>query len=233
MTTNLLLSAVALGIIAVIGGCSKPAVPPIAQATPEPTPEPTPTPKPIAVVATPAPATPEPVPATPVPNYFAPEGVYFLMVKKSITTDDGITGVRPGTRLQKQADGSFTTDAGQTLQAAAHEVTNDLRVAQHIVGADAAASAALRQQMDARAIAEQQNRAETLRNAPAPVTASTVLTPRGTAARFAPPPAQPAGYQNPLSGGSYDGNRDKIYYDSAGTPFWKDAQGRKRYDIKK
>lgn len=133
---------------AILAGCSKPAAPaPLAQATPEPTPEPTPKPRPVAVVATPPPATPEPVPATPEPNYFAPEGVYFLTVKKSVETSDGITGLRPGTRVEKQPDGSYKADGGLVVQAAAHEVTNDLRVAQHILASDAAASAALKAQM--------------------------------------------------------------------------------------
>lgn len=141
------LTALMIAVATLLAACSKPVSPaPIAQATPEPTPIPTPPPTPVAIVATPPPATPIPVPATPEPNYFAPEGIYFLVTKKSVETSDGITGLRPGTRVLKQEDGSYKTDDGVSVQAAPHEVTNDLRIAQQLVSNDAAASAALRQQ---------------------------------------------------------------------------------------
>ncbi len=113
------------------------------------------------VASTPAPetpppprATPTPPPiveaATPPPNYFAPPGVYFLVTKASIITENGITGLRPGTRLQQTSPTEYTDAAGHKLVLAANQVTNDLRIAQQVFGADVAAQNSLRQMQNAR-----------------------------------------------------------------------------------
>ena len=122
----------------------------------EPAPE-----TPDVVASTPAPAlppppraTPAPPPvveaATPAPNYFAPPGVYFLVTKASIETANGITGLRPGTRLQQTGPTDYTDAEGHKLVLAPNQVTNDLRIAQQVAGADLAAQNSLRQMQNAR-----------------------------------------------------------------------------------
>lgn len=122
--------------------------------------EPVPEPSDI-VVSTPAPepppppraqATPPPVveAATPAPNYFAPPGVYFLVTKASIETANGITGLRPGTRLQQSGPTEYTDAEGHKLVLAPNQVTKDLRIAQQVAGADMAAQNSLRQMQNTR-----------------------------------------------------------------------------------
>lgn len=104
--------------------------------------------------ATPAPvaATPEPVKvvaATPAPKRLAPDGTYFLTVKKSVETPDGIFGLKPGTQVLRQADGKYTAD-GHVLELQASEITNDLDIAARYAGADARAQSAIKQTLQAR-----------------------------------------------------------------------------------
>jgi hypothetical protein len=103
-------------------------------------------PAPEAAVATPTPATPMPkvVEATPAPNYLAPTGVFFLVTQVSVETPSGITGLRPGTQVQQTGPNEFLGPEGHKLTLRPDQVTNDLRIAQQIAGADAATQAALR-----------------------------------------------------------------------------------------
>jgi hypothetical protein len=112
---------------------SQPAPAPAPTASPAATPEPVPT----AAAATPA-------PAAPAPNISAPEGVYYLRTRLSVPTDDGIVGLKPGTQVIKQPDGRYLAD-GHILEIPAEQLTNDLRIAARIAGADQAAQAAIRQ----------------------------------------------------------------------------------------
>jgi hypothetical protein len=140
---------VSVGIAcALIAGCSK-APDPIVDEGPQ---QPATEVAPDAPAPAPAePATPQPVVvATPAPKRFAPEGVYFTLVAKSVETSDGIFGIKPGTKVVKQADGSFLAD-GHKFRLAPGEVTNDLDVAARVAGADAQAQAALRQSLQAQA----------------------------------------------------------------------------------
>ena len=94
-------------------------------------------------VATPAPVQPE---ATPEPNYFTPEGIFYTVVKASIETDSGIIGIKPGTKVKLVAPGEYET-GGQRVKLTDDQVTNDLRIAQRVLAADAAGQAALRREM--------------------------------------------------------------------------------------
>jgi hypothetical protein len=110
-----------------------------------------------APVAPPPPAaTPEPVKAvvaaTPAPKRLAPDGMFFLVVKKSVETSDGISGLAPGTQVLRQADGKYVAD-GHTLALQPSEITNDLDVAARYAGADARAQAAIKQTLQAHATA--------------------------------------------------------------------------------
>jgi len=88
--------------------------------------------------------------ATPAPRRLAPDGTFFLLVKKSIETDSGIIGLRPGTRVTHQPDGKYAAE-GQTFELQPGEITNDLDLAARIAGADARAQAAIRQALAQRA----------------------------------------------------------------------------------
>lgn len=122
-------------LCALLGACSK--------KTTETEPAPEVVPDPVVVVETPEPAaTPAPVP--PVTKRLAPEGTFFLLVKKSAETPDGIFGFKPGTLVKQEADGSFTAE-GHKLDVQPNEITNDLDIASHYAGADAQRQTALRQ----------------------------------------------------------------------------------------
>ena len=107
------------------------------------------TPSAPSVTATPAPAKTV-VAATPAPPRLAPDGMFFLLVKKSVETTDGIIGLAPGTQVLKQADGKFLAD-GHPLELQPHEITNDLDIAGRVAGADARAQTAIRQTLQAHA----------------------------------------------------------------------------------
>ncbi len=166
--------------------------------------------------ATPAPATPSPAPvvqpprtvgATPAPNYLAPSGVFFLLAQVSIETPSGITGLRPGTQLQQTSPGEFTAPDGHKLTLRPDQVTNDLRIAQQIAGADAAAQNALRRM-----------------SAPRPVPAAPAPT-----ASAQPAPSTPANVSRPaaptsnLGGGGGLGSTHTRVKD--GSVWQKDREG--------
>lgn len=122
-----------------LGGCSK------RTTETEPAPE-TPAPVPVATPkpATPPPPTPAPATPPPVAKRLAPPGTFYLLVKKSVETSDGIIGFKPGTQVKQEADGAFTAE-GHKLDVRANEITNDLDIAAHFAGADAMRQAAVRQ----------------------------------------------------------------------------------------
>jgi hypothetical protein len=86
-----------------LAACNKPAVvvaPPPSTPLPIATPAPTPPPTPVAVrITTPSPtpvAVAKPPPATPA-RHLAAEGVFYLVSRVRIETNDGIVGLPPGT----------------------------------------------------------------------------------------------------------------------------------------
>lgn len=96
-----------------------------------------------------APPSPVAIAPAPAPKRLAPDGIFFLLTKKSVETDSGIVGLRPGAQVTRQPDGKFSIE-GQTLELAPGEITNDLDVAARVAGADARAQAAIRQTLAAR-----------------------------------------------------------------------------------
>ena len=129
---------------------------------------------------TPAPA-PEPpkvepekptVPAPPMPfapvKRLAPEGVFYAIQAFSISTDDGIRGIRAGTPVRLIKDGGATlrvTDGQQEFDAKREYLTNDLDVAAQASGQQASQQAAIAEwQQKHQALAamnDQQKAAET------------------------------------------------------------------------
>src|ERR1700704_5955428 len=69
--------------------------------------------------------------ATP-PPHLAPPGTYFLLRYRSVTTDSGVTGFPPGTKvslLQQSGDSMHVSDGQIEFDVPASELTNDLGVA--------------------------------------------------------------------------------------------------------
>lgn len=96
---------------------------------------------------------PSTVPLEAAPNagrHYAPKDVYFLIKHVSVTTDSGIVGLPPGSRLVKQSDGSFLGH-GQRLHLTSDQYTNDLDLAEATAGQDAAKQEAIKQQQQATA----------------------------------------------------------------------------------
>ncbi|MEA3211089.1 MAG: hypothetical protein QOE70_4146 [Chthoniobacter sp.] len=209
--------------LSLLSACKKP----VAEAPPPPPPEP------VAAI-TPAPAPPPPVTAaaTPAPDYLAPPGVFFLTQKASIETPDGIVGLKAGHLVRLVGVDTYEAE-GYQLQLRSDQVSNDLRVAQQLAGADAVAQAALRQTLQAGAAAASARQAAQDRAA--------ASSSPSTAAHPTPrPKAAPAAPSRSLQGPSLDGSqslgtqqgtsRDRIYIDSSGRRFWRDSSGKTRYD---
>lgn len=108
-------------------------------------PAPAPAPQKTAAEQRASEATPEPV-----QNWTAPDGVYFMTRQTSLETPDGLVGLRPGTKVRKQADGRFITDDQRVVQLPPDSVTNDLRIAQRVAAQDQQTQAAIRQATAAR-----------------------------------------------------------------------------------
>ena len=109
----------------------------------------------VPAASEPVAATPEPtavVAATPAPKRLAPDGTFFLLVKKSVETSDGIIGLAPGTKIRQQSDGRYSAD-GRFLELKSSEITNDLDIAARYAGADARAQSAIKESLQAQATA--------------------------------------------------------------------------------
>jgi len=76
----------------------------------------------------------------------APDGTYFLLQRISITTDSGITGDAPGTKVTLVAAGPpmQVTDGQNEFEVQPSQVTNDLDVAQRVFYADQTAQAEIK-----------------------------------------------------------------------------------------
>lgn len=171
------------GVIA-LGACSKPdSAPP--QAASEPVMETEPVvEKPAPIVQTESlPPSPAVAAATPVPNYFAPEGVYFLLAATSVETEDGIVGFKPGSEALKQANGKYRVGE-HDVELHADQLTNDLRIAGRLASADAAAQAAIRSSGQAGAAVERERQAAAYKisqSAAEPVSRPVAVAPRAPA----------------------------------------------------
>jgi hypothetical protein len=107
--------------------------PPVAIATPAPTATPTPPPPLVAI----APPTPQ--------RNLAPAGTFYIVQRVTITTDSGITGVAPGTKVTMVSPGPpmRVSDGQNEFEVQPEQVTNDLDIAARAYYADRNAQAAL------------------------------------------------------------------------------------------
>ena len=178
---------------------------------------------PVAEVAVVTPATP--APSTPAPDPIAPDGVFYLLAKASVVTDDGILGLNPGSKLQRKEPGTYITAAGQAITLRDDQVTNNLRLAGLAAQSDAAVQAALRNE---RAKTEQDVAAREAAKRAAEANAAQAPAPARTSARIAvPPPA--AATAAPTGGGALGAvksDKDNGFRDSAGYRHWTDVRGR-------
>jgi hypothetical protein len=87
-------------------------------------------------------AAPDSAPPPTAPQ-FAPAGVFYLVASVSVETTDGIIGLKPGTQVIKQDDGSFDA-SGRKLQLRPEQITNDLQLVRRITEAERAAQPAVR-----------------------------------------------------------------------------------------
>lgn len=116
--------AIFLCVFAVLAGCSKQETI-TREAAPE---QPAPTPEPVVVVkAMPAP-TPAPAPVPP-PKRLAQEGIFYVIQRISVTTDDGVRSIPVGTGVKLVRESGLQlvlNDGGSEFTAARSQVTNDL-----------------------------------------------------------------------------------------------------------
>jgi len=90
-----------------------------------------------------------PIPVTPAPKRLAPEGVFYVIRHFSTTTDDGLIGVNPGTKVKQVKDNGDTllVTNGQTqFEASKDDLTNDLDIAYRYAVVDGAAQQQLSRQ---------------------------------------------------------------------------------------
>lgn len=180
----------------------------------------TPTEPPAEPAATPSPATPKPVViATPTPaaKRLAPEGVFFLVRSKSVETSDGIIGLKPGTAVMKQPDGSFLAGT-QKVELRPDEITNDLDVAARVAGADAQRQAAVRQAGAAQAALAAQ---PTPASAAKPATSSSSSTSSTVAAAPAPAATSSSAFGSAGLGSTHTMTKDGWLWEKNENGDWK------------
>jgi hypothetical protein len=92
----------------------------------------------------PPPPAPSPVARATPPRHLALPGTYFLLRYRSVTTDSGVTGFPPGTKvsLLRQSDQTMhVTDGNVEFDVSPGEVTNDLDIAARIARNDSRSQA--------------------------------------------------------------------------------------------
>ena len=73
------------------------------------------------------------------PKRLAPEGTYFLLQRSSLTTDSGVIGFAPGTKVTlvgRNGSAITVTDGQYQLDVEASQLTNDLDVATTVAQSD-------------------------------------------------------------------------------------------------
>jgi hypothetical protein len=190
----------------------------------------TPTPQPLPEVKA---ATSEPAVAA-VPELapeLAPPGVFYLIEAVRVETEHGIVGLKPGTGVKLVRPGIYLTPDGE-LPLRPEQMTNDMRLARQAATMDAATQARVKAQLAAQAQAAKAAQAER--------DSQPLATPSPSAAPAVS--AVPMGSRSPLGGTglaappgglgqTHSNTKDKVYTDSQGKRYWRDAQGRHRYDF--
>jgi serine/threonine protein kinase len=90
-----------------------------------------------------------PIPVTPAPKRLAPEGVFYVIRHFSTTTDDGLIGINPGTKVKQVKDNGDTllvTNGQAQFEVSKDDLTNDLDIAYRYAAVDGAAQQQLSRQ---------------------------------------------------------------------------------------
>ena len=154
-------------------------------------------------------------------RHLAPEGTYFLLQRVALTTDSGVVGFAPGTKvnLAARTDSiSTVTVKGYKFDVPSSQLTNDLDIAASVAQSDFAVQTKISEltAMQARQYAQLQ------RDGNAALQKEEAQRER----RRKSAPREP----NPLERGAYNRTQDTKYTDSSGRTYWKDIRGRAHYD---
>jgi hypothetical protein len=153
-------------------------------------------------------------------KHLAPDGILFLTERVSITTNAGVTGIAPGSKVKLIArDGDKVRVSDGTTEIVVHpsQLTNDLDVARSLAAAERETQVQV-----TNAIAQQQREYQRTR------TEQFEELAREQQSRTRQP--APPRWNNPLDRPVYNRTQDKKYLDSNGKTYWIDVQGRRHYD---
>ena len=98
-----------------------------------------PPPPPVKTVAVPTPTVPV--------RHLAPDGIFFLLTRISITNDSGVVGINPGTHvtLIKHAGNKLlVTDGVNKFEVTATQLTNDIDIADNLANNDRNSQASIK-----------------------------------------------------------------------------------------
>jgi hypothetical protein len=196
------------------------------------------TPAPAAPAANTAPAAPAVAnsPAAPATAHaeLAPPGVFYTIAPARVETASGIVGLKPGTGVKLTRPGFYLTPYGE-VALADEQVTNDMALARQAANQDAAQQAQLKKVLEAKALeakaraaaaaAKAAQVAQPAPSAPVPEPAALPSTESNTAVNTGG--LQGAGAINT----THSSTKGKVYIDNLGQKYWKDTQGRHRYDF--
>jgi len=173
-------------------------------------------------VATPVPVATPAQAASPAPpavvKHLAPQGVYYLVERISITTDSGIVGVSPGTKVTFVRDlgNAWLMTNGKTqFEVTQDQVTNDLDVAKAVFANDQTALKAVADGIHAQEEAKRKQQQE--ENAAHQAEAAKI-------ASIVKPVVQGTGYVNPLDKGAYNQHYSPYYgYYGYSYPYYRSS----------
>lgn len=156
----------------------------------------------------------------------APEGVFYLVSKVTISTENGVTGVPPGTRLQEVGPGQYIDLEGRTLKLEPKQVTKSVRIARQVGSTDRSMQSSL-----------QQSRVRVGTASSASMTQPTA-TPLASLSARQPMQTQPtsgASLGNRPTFGSgglssvHSSDRERVKRDESGKRYYTDRGGRRHY----
>jgi hypothetical protein len=211
-----------------VGGCSK-SEQPVAVMPDTPAEQPKPVSSVVVVPEKTPPTVAAPIPVKQ-PEWIAPPGVFYLLVRKSVVRESGIIGYPPGTRLTLIEGNRFSVGSDE-LTVSPEERTNDVRIASGFATVDAQRqreiaerSAAVASRAAAAASAAEERAAAAARptavpGAPPPL--SMTVVPSST-----PPPvsagrAPAAPKSGPLLGASHTRVMDGFYWEKDASGTWR------------
>ena len=138
---------------------------------------------------------------------FAPEGVFYTLNRISITNDDGIIGIAPGTEVSvigRNGPQMHVTDGTHKFDVSESNLTNNLDVADKIRGGDATSQASIKAQLAKGARLAQEKE----------ITEAKAQQAHQNQIQAQAGPSQPMG--SSLDKGTYNDHHNRYFYDSYG-----------------